>query len=227
MKVGTKGVALAAGYLLAQARAVQALSKSSRLTVEVSFRHCRPSICMLVLRCSRGCSESNESMIRWQVIAESYTGSVFTNIVGEDFYNAYQNITAVGLRVFEPGTEHIPGLLVGAHFDSTIGTPGEHPAAAQIHAAPASQASLLPLARPACPHLACSSKACDCLYRRIRLRILHGSCSGGCPGSCHGSRGQTPSACRCTILQVQEQATQHSIQGNLRAAVKVMLEEAK
>ena len=163
-------------------------------------RHCKPSICMLVLRCSRACSQSNESMIRWQVIAESYTGSVFTNIVGEDFNNAYQNITAVGLRVFEPGTEGIPGVLVGAHFDSTIGTPDEHPVAAQIHAAPASQAFLLPLARPACPHLACSSKACDCLYRRIRLRILHGSCSGGCPGSCHGSRGQRPAgapSCKC------------------------------
>lgn len=66
------------------------------------------------------------------MILESYSGSVFTNIVGIDFYNAYQNITAVGLRVYEPGTEGIPGVLIGAHFDSTIGTPGEI-GSAQIH----------------------------------------------------------------------------------------------
>ena len=60
-----------------------------------------------------------------QVLTEDYTGSVFTNIVGVDFYNAYQNITGVGLRIFEPGTEGIPGVLIGAHFDSTIGSPGK------------------------------------------------------------------------------------------------------
>ena len=83
----------------------------------VTFRHCRPSICMLVHRCNWACS--NNSTIRWQVIAETYTSSGFTNIVGEDLYNAYQNITVVELCVFEPGTEDIPGALVSAHHHKT------------------------------------------------------------------------------------------------------------
>ena len=62
--------------------------------------------------------------VRAQVITESYTGSVFMELLGIEFYNAYQSIGAVGLRVFEPGTEHLPAVLIGAHFDSSIGTPG-------------------------------------------------------------------------------------------------------
>ena len=58
------------------------------------------------------------------MLVESYTGAIFTDILGIDYYNAFQNISAVGLRLAEPGTEQVPAVLVGAHFDSSLGTPG-------------------------------------------------------------------------------------------------------
>ena len=64
-----------------------------------------------------------------QVIIESYSGAIFTDILGIDYYNAYQNVGAIGVKLYEPGTEHLPAVLIGAHFDSSIGTPGDAHAA--------------------------------------------------------------------------------------------------
>ena len=61
-----------------------------------------------------------------QVLVEGYTGSIFTDILGIDYYNAYQNVGAVGLRLTQAGTENTPAVLIGAHFDSSLGTPGVH-----------------------------------------------------------------------------------------------------
>lgn len=82
-----------------------------------------------------------------QVIIESYSGSIFTDILGIDYYNAYQNVGAIGLKLYEPGTEHLPAVLIGAHFDSSIGTPGTHPAAKSHVKHTAQDAHRLPTAQ--------------------------------------------------------------------------------
>ena len=58
------------------------------------------------------------------MLTEQYTGSIHTDILGVPYYNAYQNVTALALRISEPNTETVPAVLLGAHFDSSIGTPG-------------------------------------------------------------------------------------------------------
>ena len=56
---------------------------------------------------------------------EQYTGSFHQKFMNSHISNAYQTIDAVVLTLTPPGYEHVPGVLIGGHFDSTLGTPGE------------------------------------------------------------------------------------------------------
>ena len=59
-----------------------------------------------------------------QVDTEQYSGSFYQKMLSSLLTNAYMEIDAVILRLVPVGLEDVPGVLIGAHFDSTLGSPG-------------------------------------------------------------------------------------------------------
>jgi len=44
---------------------------------------------------------------------------------GERFINAYHNISNIILHISRKGVEHLPAVLLVAHHDSPVASPGE------------------------------------------------------------------------------------------------------
>ncbi|WIA36529.1 hypothetical protein OEZ86_007823 [Tetradesmus obliquus] len=59
-----------------------------------------------------------------QAAFENYTGSFDFDFVGERFVNAYHNISNIMLQVSRQGSEQQPAVLLVAHHDSPVGSPG-------------------------------------------------------------------------------------------------------
>eukprot|EP00775_Hariotina_reticulata_P013769 gene13769-13890_t len=55
---------------------------------------------------------------------EHYTGSFDFDFVGERFVNAYHNISNIILHISRRDSEHQPAVLLVAHHDSPVGSPG-------------------------------------------------------------------------------------------------------
>ncbi|KAK9806066.1 hypothetical protein WJX73_010823 [Symbiochloris irregularis] len=62
--------------------------------------------------------------LKVQVDVEQYTGSFHQKFMSKWITNAYHTIDAVALTLSSPGTEGVPAVLIGGHFDSTLGSPG-------------------------------------------------------------------------------------------------------
>lgn len=61
------------------------------------------------------------------------TGSVLMGLLGLELANIYQNLTNVVLTITPRGCEATPAVLVNAHYDSAVGSPGQPHDAALLH----------------------------------------------------------------------------------------------
>ena len=59
-----------------------------------------------------------------QVEVESVSGDMDMHFLNADLTNAYRNLTNVVLALVPAAAANTPALLLGAHFDSTLDTPG-------------------------------------------------------------------------------------------------------
>jgi hypothetical protein len=59
-----------------------------------------------------------------QVLEEQTSGTMDQTFVNHRFLNSYKNLSNVVLRIAPKTTSRAKSLLVSAHFDSTLGTPG-------------------------------------------------------------------------------------------------------
>ncbi|KAK9835829.1 hypothetical protein WJX74_008841 [Apatococcus lobatus] len=100
--VGTPEIETAADYLLQQATAIQQLAQQQREDLEV------------------------------EVALEQVSGSASMEFMQHTFYNAYQDLSNVVLRVAPKQRASAKDVLVSAHFDSTIGTSGASDCAACV-----------------------------------------------------------------------------------------------
>lgn len=50
------------------------------------------------------------------------------HFLNADLTNAYRNLSNIVLALVPRAAAHLPALLLGAHFDTTLDTPGECPA---------------------------------------------------------------------------------------------------
>lgn len=48
-----------------------------------------------------------------------------TALQGERFINAYHNISNIILHISKKGVDHLPAVLLVAHHDSPVASPGE------------------------------------------------------------------------------------------------------
>ena len=93
-QVGTPEIENAADYLVQQATAIQRLAQEHRDDLEVD------------------------------VALEHVSGSASMQFMHRTFYNAYQDLSNVVLRVAPKHRTGAKDVLVNAHYDSTIGTSG-------------------------------------------------------------------------------------------------------
>lgn len=63
-----------------------------------------------------------------QVELESASGAMDMHFLNADLTNAYRNLTNIVLALVPRAAAHVPAVLLGAHFDTTLDTPGERPA---------------------------------------------------------------------------------------------------
>lgn len=68
-----------------------------------------------------------------QVRQEQVTGSVLMGLLGLELANIYQNLTNVVLTITPRGCDATPAVLVNAHYDSAVGSPGQPPLKALLH----------------------------------------------------------------------------------------------
>lgn len=59
-----------------------------------------------------------------QVELESVSGDMDMHFLNADLTNAYRNLSNVVLALVPAAAAGAPALLLGAHFDSTLDTPG-------------------------------------------------------------------------------------------------------
>ena len=59
-----------------------------------------------------------------QVEVESVSGDMDMHFLNADLTNAYRNLSNVVLALVPAAAASVPALLLGAHFDSTLDTPG-------------------------------------------------------------------------------------------------------
>ena len=64
-----------------------------------------------------------------EVAREEVSGSSSMGFMHLTFYNAYQNLSNIILRIVPKANRHAKDVLISAHFDSAIGAPGELSAA--------------------------------------------------------------------------------------------------
>ena len=55
---------------------------------------------------------------------EQVTGGVLMALLGLELANVYQNLTNVILTITPKDCQDVPAVLVNAHFDSAVGSPG-------------------------------------------------------------------------------------------------------
>ncbi|KDD72594.1 hypothetical protein H632_c3147p0 [Helicosporidium sp. ATCC 50920] len=67
-----------------------------------------------------------------EVVREPTSGGFVLNAFGHEFTNAFNNLTNVVLRISPRGREHVPGVLLNAHYDSALGSPGASDAASCV-----------------------------------------------------------------------------------------------
>ena len=84
-----------------------------------------------------------------QVRQEQVTGGVLMALLGLELANVYQNLTNVILTITPKDCQDVPAVLVNAHFDSAVGSPG----LVQVDCAPALHAAT----SIACRTLLCTS----------------------------------------------------------------------
>ena len=60
-----------------------------------------------------------------QVQQEQVSGQVHMSLLGASFGNMYQNLTNILLMVTPKAAADVPAVLVNAHYDTAIGSPGE------------------------------------------------------------------------------------------------------
>ncbi len=60
-----------------------------------------------------------------EVARENVSGSSSMGFMHQTFYNAYQDLSNIILRIVPKANRHAKDVLVSAHFDSAIGTSGE------------------------------------------------------------------------------------------------------
>lgn len=56
---------------------------------------------------------------------EQVTGSVLMGLLGLELANIYQNLTNIVLTMTPMGYDATPAVLVNAHYDSAVGSPGQ------------------------------------------------------------------------------------------------------
>ena len=93
-QVGTPEIETAADYLLQQANTIKQLAQEQRDDLEVT------------------------------VALEHVSGSASMAFMKRTFYNAYQDLSNIILRVAPKQKTGAKDVLISAHFDSTIGTSG-------------------------------------------------------------------------------------------------------
>jgi hypothetical protein len=59
-----------------------------------------------------------------QVASEISTGAADINFLHADFTNAYSNLSNIVLKIVPMDAAAEKAVLVNAHFDSTLGSPG-------------------------------------------------------------------------------------------------------
>lgn len=60
-----------------------------------------------------------------QVLREDTTGALDMDFLHSDFTNAYLNVTNIVLKIVPVDASSNQTVLVNAHFDSTLGSPGK------------------------------------------------------------------------------------------------------
>ena len=66
----------------------------------------------------------NKIKVYMQVSREQLTGGADMEFFNLPVTNAYNNLTAVTIRIGTPGSKGVKSVLVNAHFDSVFGTTG-------------------------------------------------------------------------------------------------------
>lgn len=69
-------------------------------------------------------SERTCTFLQLQVYRENVTGSVAMDFGGVAFTNAYNSLTNIVVTITPAGTAGRPGLLIAAHHDSAVASPG-------------------------------------------------------------------------------------------------------
>ena len=59
-----------------------------------------------------------------QVRREQVSGGVLMALLGLDMANVYQNLTNVVMTLTPKGHQDTPAVLVNAHYDTAVGSPG-------------------------------------------------------------------------------------------------------
>lgn len=77
------------------------------------------------------------------------TGSVLMGLLGLELANIYQNLTNIVLTITPKDCNATPAVLVNAHYDSAVGSPGQPPIK------PSCSAQTLPMLQAVMLHLAC------------------------------------------------------------------------
>lgn len=103
-----------------------------------------------------------------QVLREETTGALDMDFLHSDFTNAYLNVSNIVLKIVPVDASSNQTVLVNAHFDSTLGSPGK--------AVPLSYASC----SSACGY--CALQCCDAAIRQINLPGAGASDCAGCVG---------------------------------------------
>ena len=62
-----------------------------------------------------------------QVRQEQVSGEVQMSLLGSSFGNMYQNLSNILLTIVPKAAADVPAVLVNAHFDTAIGSPGQLP----------------------------------------------------------------------------------------------------
>lgn len=68
--------------------------------------------------------QPSDGRLKVKVDTEKYSGSFYQYFMNTRMTNAYRSIDAVLLSLTPEGLENVPSVLIGAHYDSSLGTPG-------------------------------------------------------------------------------------------------------
>jgi hypothetical protein len=102
------------------------MAAHTTMPLQVSTRGLQEAHAYILRHCQQLQVAAEGSGLVVESSVEHYTGSFDFDFVGERFVNAYHNISNIILHISRKGSEQQPAVLLVAHHDSPVGSPGQH-----------------------------------------------------------------------------------------------------